>query len=122
MTMSKSAEISELLNEGVVHLQAINALMRRLLNKPIDVVEPLDRVEGDVLPPLGSTVLFHLASLDAWVPHTVVGYYVWPYSGVQGYAHRVYVRGRHANGYLNARMLKDIQRVSDDVVDSGEKR
>jgi len=32
--------------------------------------------EGNMLPPIGSTVWIHLNSMRAWMPHKVVGYYV----------------------------------------------
>jgi hypothetical protein len=38
------------------------------------VAEVLEPVEGDLLPPLGSKVLIHLARQDAWVEHAVTGY------------------------------------------------
>lgn len=81
-------------------------------------VDPLEPVSGDLLPPMGSTVLIHLASQDAWVEHTVVGYYVWPAQPHQikgdvenSNAHRVFVRVRDAEGYLNARLLRDVKPV-----------
>jgi hypothetical protein len=74
-------------------------------------VEP---VEGDLLPPVGSKVLIHLARQDAWVEHTVVGYYVWGALSHQVKdgekdAHRVFVRVKDANGYLNARLLSGVR-------------
>lgn len=71
--------------------------------------QPLPPVEGDILPAVGSKVLIHLASQDAWVEHTVVGYYVWPNHGLAPRVFRVFVRVRDADGYLNARSLEDIR-------------
>ena len=70
---------------------------------------PLPAVEGDILPAVGSKVLIHLASQDAWVEHTVVGYYVWPNHGLAPRVFRVFVRVRDADGLLNARSLEDIR-------------
>lgn len=71
--------------------------------------QQLPPVEGDVLPPINSRVLIHLNSSDSWVPHTVVGYYVWPDRNGSTSLHRVNVRVRSDDGYLNARMLSDIR-------------
>jgi hypothetical protein len=74
--------------------------------------EPLTPVEGDLLPPVGSKVLIHLARQEEWVEHTVVGYYVW--GGLDGRderMHRVFVRVVSANGFLNARMLRDVRPI-----------
>lgn len=68
----------------------------------------LDPVEGDLLPSLGSIVEIHLNSLDAWVPHLVVGYYVWPAIGASGV--RVNVQVVDRKGYPNARALADVRR------------
>lgn len=62
---------------------------------------------NDLLPALGTQVLFHLASIDDWVPYTVVGYYVW--GGDKPSQHRVFVRGVSEAGFPNARMLSDIR-------------
>lgn len=70
--------------------------------------KPLPPVEGDVLPAIGSTVLIHLARSDSWVPHKVVGYYVWPPLKPGG-GWRVNVRVENRNGYLNARPLEDVR-------------
>lgn len=69
----------------------------------------IDRVDGDRLPALGTKVKIHLARADAWVEHTVVGYYVWPAQTGSGW--RVFVRVRDAAGYLNARNLEDVRSV-----------
>lgn len=68
----------------------------------------LPPVEGDKLPAVGTRVFIHLARSDAWVLHTVVGYYVWP-SLSRGGNWRVFVRVKDDDGHLNARALDDIQ-------------
>lgn len=73
---------------------------------------PLDPVNGDQLPAINSKVLIHLSSCDAWVEHTVVGYYAWEDLGANEYLHRVFIRVRDADGYLNARLLKDVRAVA----------
>ena len=74
----------------------------------------LDPVEGDILPAVGAKVLIHLARQDAWVEHTVAGYYVWPALKHQvregeRNAHRVFVRVVDAAGYPNARLLSEVR-------------
>lgn len=74
----------------------------------------LEPVEGDQLPRVGTKVLIHLASRDEWVEHTVEGYYVWGALSCQvkdgeKNAHRVFVRVRDADGYLNARLLSEVR-------------
>lgn len=71
----------------------------------------LDPVFGDVLPQVGDKVLIHLGRSERWVKHTVVGYYVWKDLGGSDSLHRVFVRVKSADGYLNARMLKDIRPI-----------
>lgn len=71
--------------------------------------EALQPVEGDLLPPVGSTVLIHLASPGKWVEREVVGYYVWGDLGGQENLHRVFVRVKDKDGHLNARPLNDIR-------------
>ena len=66
-------------------------------------------VDGDLLPPVGSKVLIHLARECDWVEHTVTGYYVWGDLGGSPSLHRVFVRVVSADGYPNARMLRDVQ-------------
>lgn len=66
-------------------------------------------VEGDLLPPVGSKVLIHLASLDEWVERTVTGYYVWGDLGGSKHLHRVFVRVVSESGYPNARMLHEVR-------------
>lgn len=70
----------------------------------------LEPVHGDVLPSVGAKVLIHLASQDAWLPHVVVGYYVWPSLDGNPARQRVFVRVRDSSGCLNARMLCDVRR------------
>ena len=70
----------------------------------------LEPVHGDVLPVIGEQILIHLASADVWEPHTVVGYYVWPDLRGDSFLQRVFVRVRHSDGTMNARMLRDIRR------------
>lgn len=73
--------------------------------------EVLERVEGDLLPGKGQEVLFHLASTNAWVPLTVVGYYVWgKMKGLDGF--RVFVVGIDRQGNQNTRGLRDIRALS----------
>lgn len=83
-------------------LKAENEALRR-------DVAPLDPVGGDRLPQVGSKVFIHLSREDAWVEHTVAGYYVWRSLGEDLNLHRVFVRVRDADGYLNARLLKDVR-------------
>lgn len=73
-----------------------------------DARDVLDPVEGDKLPPVGSKVLIHLARQDAWVEHTVTGYYAWGDLGGNPHLHRVFVRVKDADGYDNARLLSDV--------------
>jgi hypothetical protein len=78
------------------------------------VPEELEPVGGDMLPAIGSTVQIHLARQDAWVDHAVVGYYVWPaqphqVKGDGRDAHRVFVRVKDSEGYLNARLLSEVR-------------
>lgn len=70
-----------------------------------------ESVEGDVLPPVGADVLIHLARQDEWVPHKVTGYYVWPDLKGNPFLQRVFVRVRDSEGYINARMLRDVRRL-----------
>lgn len=81
--------------------------------------DALDPVEGDVLPPIGSRVSIHLASVDAWQECTVVGYYVWPSHEGNQRLHRVNVRVRMDDGTLNARMLCDIRAAMADQAQKG---
>lgn len=69
----------------------------------------LPPVYGDVLPQIGDKVLIHLGRADQWVEHKVVGYYVWKDLGRDDSQHRVFVRVKSKDGYLNARMLKDVR-------------
>ena len=72
----------------------------------------LEPVYGDVLPQVGEKVLIHLGRSHRWVQHTVVGYYVWKDLGGDDSLHRVFVRVKSADGYLNARMLKDVRPIT----------
>lgn len=69
----------------------------------------LPPVDGDVLPQIGDKVLIHLGRAERWVEHKVVGYYVWKDLGRDDSQHRVFVRVKSKDGYLNARMLKDVR-------------
>ena len=76
--------------------------------------EQAEKVDGDMLPPVGAKVLIHLGRQDAWVEHTVTGYYVWPACKHQVKdgekdAHRVFVRVKDAQGYDNARLLSEVK-------------
>ncbi len=75
------------------------------------VAAKLEPVHGDLLPPIDSEVLIHLASQDEWVKHTVVGYYVWGDLNGDSSLQRVNVRVRSSAGQLNARMLRDVRRL-----------
>lgn len=72
----------------------------------------IEPVYGDLLPQVGDPVLIHLGRSERWVKHTVVGYYVWKDLGGSDSLHRVFVRVRSEDGYLNARMLKDVRPIS----------
>lgn len=71
--------------------------------------KPLDPVEGDLLPPIGSDVFIYFASCDKWVKHRVVGYYVWGSRFSGDNLHRVFVRVVDADGILNARLLNGVR-------------
>jgi len=64
-------------------------------------------------PAFESKALIHLASVDQWVEHTVVGYYVWADLKGDPRLHRVFVRVVNTDGYENARMLCDVRRLDD---------
>lgn len=100
-----------------VYARAIEAASIRAVEATIaaPAMPPLDPVVGDLLPPMGSKVLIHLARQDQWVEHTVVGYYVWG-GLLDPYAHRVYVRVMDSDGYPNARMLCDVRPVKTDLL------
>lgn len=80
--------------------------------QPMAVTLASEPVHGDLLPPMGSTVDIHLGSMDAWVPHTVVGYYAWGDLKGNPALHRVFVRVTDAQGYENARLLKDVRQTA----------
>lgn len=103
------------LHGGVINGKAADALvamldrMRVAISASAEPSAPLPPIEGDLLPAIGSKVLIHLAREDKWVEHTVVGYYVWDNLRPDPSVHRVFVRVRDDQGYLNARMLGDIR-------------
>ena len=78
---------------------------------PAEFEPDVEPVTGDILPPLDSKVLIHLNSINKWVEHTVVGYYVHESIPKKERAWRVFVRVRDAEGILNARLLSDIRPV-----------
>lgn len=100
-------QVEEIVRRMGAALSAVTAERDRLRK----AAEPLEPVHGDELPPIGSKVLIHLASCDEWIEHTVAGYYAW--GDLDGYEHlhRVFVRVRDSDGYLNARLLKDVRPV-----------
>lgn len=69
----------------------------------------LKQVDGDLLPPIGTQVLIHLAREELWVPHTVIGYYVWGDLARNPNLQRVFVRVKSHEGCENARMLCDVR-------------
>lgn len=74
-----------------------------------------ERVDNDVLPPVNTPVLFHMASSDSWQPFTVTGYYVWKnHDNKPGF--RVNVLGIDAQGYKNARSLEEIKDLQGDYL------
>lgn len=75
----------------------------------LEAIEPLERVSGDLLPPVGSVVHIHLGRQDAWVPHTVTGYYAWADLGGSRALQRLFVRVKDSQGYPNARLLQDVR-------------
>lgn len=98
----------------VILVSSLRRLMARneaCLQQPADGVV-LEPVEGDLLPAIGEEVLIHLARSDKWVPHRVVGYYAWGDHGGNDSLHRVFVRVVDADGYPNARLLKDVRRAA----------
>jgi hypothetical protein len=108
-------------------LRHFDNLTAGLNNEPA-APEPVDH---DLLPPLGSKVLIHLARQDAWVEHTVTGYYVWPalkHQVMEGEknAHRVFIRVKDAQGYNNARLLSEFKPASNRAAqidgDKGEEK
>lgn len=88
------------------------AILHEVCSSPANALSAGDRVdavEGDLLPPVGSKVLIHLARQDEWVEHTVTGYYAWADLSGRYDVHRVFVRVVDAAGYDNARLLKDVR-------------
>lgn len=86
--------------------------MPETTNKPSLLGSPPERalepVVGDLLPAVGTEVLIHLASMKQWVPHTVIGYYVFSSLDGDPNAQRVFVRVRDAEGIENSRLLADV--------------
>jgi hypothetical protein len=99
----------ELLNAGERD-DAVLQLRREIAELRSRVPATLEPVEGDLLPPVGEKVLIHLASLDGWVEHEVVGYYVWGDHNGSNSLHRVIIRVKDKDGILNARSLSDVIR------------
>ncbi|WLI32886.1 hypothetical protein [Pseudomonas sp. FP818] len=97
------------LRTGYEAYEQVNAELKAEVGKLRNAAAPLGPVNGDQLPAINSKVLIHLSSCDAWVEHTVVGYYAWEDLGANEYLHRVFVRVRDADGYINARLLKDVR-------------
>ena len=98
-------------------LRHFDSFTAGLDNEPAAAPAALEPADHDLLPPLGSKVLIHLARQDAWVEHTVTGYYVWPalkHQVKEGEknAHRVFIRVKDAQGYDNARLLSEFKLAS----------
>ena len=102
---SKKKGESPLLDEIVRRLDARHSecpvCFAQLDGQPTAEVPP---VAGDLLPAIGSTVYFKMASSQLWVKHKVVGYYVRP---LDYWRYRVFVRGVSESGVLNARFLSE---------------
>lgn len=116
-------EITNFLTDHALHLAAArqqHAAQDALQQRLAEAEKKLDPVDGDLLPAVGSKVLIHLARSDSWAEHTVVGYYAWDNHGLDKNVHRVFVRVRDSQGYLNARLLNDIRLASPGCAD-GEK-
>lgn len=97
---------------GTMHVGLLRLRkVRAWLSASAEPSAPLPPVNGDLLPPIGSKVLIHLAREDKWVEHTVVGYYAWENHRPDPSVHRVFVRVRDAEGYLNARLLSDVRPI-----------
>lgn len=90
-----------------------DALQQRLA----EAEKKLAPVDGDLLPAVGSKVFIHLARSDSWAEHMVVGYYAWDNHGLDKNVHRIFVRVRDSQGYLNARLLNDIRLASPGCAD-----
>ena len=100
------------LRTGYEAYERVNAELKAENEALRNAAAPLEPVNGDQLPAINSKVLIHLSSCDAWVEHTVVGYYAWEDLGANEYLHRVFIRVRDDDGYLNARLLKDVRDVA----------
>lgn len=76
-------------------------------------------VHGDVLPSIGDTVYFKLASSEIWEPYTVAGFYAWQDLKLDPSLHRVFVRGISPTGSENSRLLKDVRRSQSETEQGG---
>lgn len=79
----------------------------------------LGKAHGDVLPAIGETVHFKLASSDSWEPYTVAGFYAWQDLKLDPSLHRVFVRGISATGGENSRLLMDVRRGKPETEQGG---
>lgn len=79
----------------------------------------LGKAHGDVLPAIGETVHFKLASSDSWEPYTVAGFYAWQDLKLDPSLHRVFVRGISATGSENSRLLMDVRRSQPEAEQGG---
>ncbi|PTN60556.1 hypothetical protein C9884_19025 [Klebsiella pneumoniae] len=64
--------------------------------------------DGNDLPPVGSDVLIHLASIDKWVPHTVTGYDIKPHLEGDAAYHRIFINVESGK-CINCRLLMDVR-------------
>lgn len=104
-------------------LRTVRMALDAMLMSPDDIrrakafLNP-EPVEGDLLPAIGSRVLIHLASNDAWVEHTVTGFYVWgALANVSPAYSRVFVNVVSDDGYPNAWLLADVRPATKPVVE-----
>lgn len=117
MKVPDTADLLGMSKAALVMLAQDCALHMQRMQQRLDMVLHADRVEGDQLPPIGSTVLIHLSRSDSWVAHMVTGFYVWktldlhsdPALGENRY--RVFVRVEDSEGYANARSLNEIRYI-----------
>lgn len=68
--------------------------------------------DGNDLPPIGSCVLIHLGSLNAWVKHIVTGYKIKPDIDGNKFVHRICIqvdKSDDSNSSVNARLLCDVR-------------
>ena len=97
---------------GEKRMQGEVARLKKLLGQQFADATAWDGEPGkdeSRLPPMGSRVLFHLASQEAWAEFVVTGYYAWGDHGGDPVLHRVFVYGIDAQGFSNSRMLKDVR-------------